>query len=435
MHRTGEKLIGVETEMIVKKQIPRDKCIDNTLTLLKEGYLFIQNRTERYSSDVFETRILGKKSICISGKEAAKLFYNAILMKKKGALPKRIQKTLFGVNAIQTMDGRRHLHRKKLFMTIMNQEEQDRLSKITTEKWQEAISRWEGASQVVLYDEVNRILCQSVCEWAGVPLPASEVNCRTKDFSTMVNTFSAIGPEYWKGKKARKRTEKWIRGIIESTRSGKLRPGRNSALYQVAYYKDLDGKLLDTQMAAVELINVLRPVVAISTFITFTAYALYEHREYFKILRSSDENMREMFVQEVRRYYPFTPFLGAITRKNFMWKGYNFKKGTLVILDVYGINHDARIWENPYKFSPERFSEKREHLFDFIPQGGGDPSKGHRCPGEGITIDLMKVSLDFLVNKLEFKIPAQKLRYSLVKIPSLPESGFIMRNIKTRTSI
>jgi len=145
--------------------------------------------------------------------------------------------------------------------------------------------------------------------------------------------------------------------------------------------------------------------------------------------------MREMFVQEVRRYYPFTPFLGAITRKNFMWKGYNFKKGTLVILDVYGINHDARIWENPYKFSPERFSEKREHLFDFIPQGGGDPSKGHRCPGEGITIDLMKVSLDFLVNKLEFKIPAQKLRYSLVKIPSLPESGFIMRNIKTRTSI
>lgn len=421
--------------MIVKKQIPCDKCIDNTFTLLKEGYLFIQNRTERYSSDIFETRLLGKKAICISGKEAPKLFYNPILMKKKGALPKRIQKTLFGENAIQTMDGRKHLHRKKLFMTIMNQEEQDRLSKITTEKWQDAISRWEGASRVVLYDEVSRILCQSVCEWAGVPLPASEVKCRAKDFSTMVNTFTAIGPEYWKGKMARKRTEKWIRGIIETTRSGELRPGRNSALYQIAYYKELDGKLLNTQMAAVELINVLRPVVAISTFITFTAVALYEHREYIKILRSSDESMREMFVQEVRRYYPFTPFLGAITRKNFMWKGYSFKKGTLVILDVYGINHDARIWENPYKFRPERFSEKGEHLYDFIPQGGGDPSKGHRCPGEGITIDLMKVSLDFLVNKLEFKIPAQKMRYSIVKIPSLPESGFIMKKIKIRTSM
>ena len=420
--------------MIERKQIPRDKCIDNTLTLLKEGYLFIQNRLERYSADLFETRLLGKRAICISGKEASKLFYNSYLMKRKGALPKRVQKTLFGENAIQTMDGRKHLHRKELFMSILNQEQQDRLTKITTKKWQEAIERWEREGKViVLYDEVNRILCQSVCEWAGVPLSNSEINYRSKDFSTMVNTLSAVGPEYWRGKKARRRTEKWIRGMIEGTRSGKLKAGRNSALHQVAYYKDFDGKLLNTQMAAVELINVLRPIVAISTFITFTAFALYEHKEYVKILRSGNESMREMFVQEVRRYYPFTPFLGAITRKNFMWNGYSFKKGTLVILDVYGTNHDSRIWKDPYKFRPERFSDKKEHIFDFVPQGGGDPSKGHRCPGEGVTIELMKVSLNFLVNKIEFKIPNQDLYYSPVKIPSLPESGFIMRHIKTRT--
>lgn len=420
---------------MVRKQIPRDKCIDNTLTLLKEGYLFIQNRVERHSSDLFETRLLGKKVICMSGKEAAKLFYNAILMKRKGALPKRVQKTLFGLNAIQTMDGRRHLHRKKLFMSILNQEQQDHLTKITIKKWEEAISKWESSKQIVLYDEVNCIICEAACEWAGIPLPSANVKCRAKDFSTMVNTLSAIGPEYWRGKKARCRTEKWIRGIIEDTRSGKIRPGRSSALFQIAFYKDLEGKLLDTQMAAIELINVIRPIVAISTFITFTALALYEHREYIKILRTGNENIREMFIQEVRRYYPFTPFLGAIARKNFVWNGYSFKKGTLVLIDVYGTNHDSRIWENPYKFKPERFADKRDHLYDSIPQGGGDPSKGHRCPGEGVTIELMKVSLDFLINKLEFKIPAQDLSYSLVKIPSLPESGFIMRNVRRRKSI
>lgn len=419
--------------MIVRKQIPRDKCIDNTLNLLKEGYLFIQNRMERNSADLFETCLLGKKVVCMSGEEASKLFYNRILVKRNGALPKRVQKTLFGEDAIQTMDGRRHLHRKKLFMSILNQEQQEQLTKITAKKWQKAIKKWEAAGEIVLYDEVNQILCQATCEWAGVPLRRSEMKHRAKDFSSMVNTFRAIGPEYWRGKLARRRTERWISGIIEDIRSGKIRPGRSSALYQIAYYKDLDGKLLNNQMAAIELINVIRPIIAISTFITFTAYALYEHRDYIKILRYGNENIHEMFVQEVRRYYPFTPYLGAIARKNIRWNGYCIKKGTLIILDVYGTNHDARIWENPYKFRPERFSKKGEHLFDFIPQGGGDPSKGHRCPGEGITIDLMKLSIDFLINKLEFKIPEQELNYSLVKIPSLPKSGFIIKDIKTRS--
>lgn len=80
--------------MSEKRTVPHDKCLDNTFALYKEGYLFIKNRVDRYQSDIFETRLLGKKAICISGKEAAKLFYNAELFEKKGALPKRVQKTL-----------------------------------------------------------------------------------------------------------------------------------------------------------------------------------------------------------------------------------------------------------------------------------------------------------------------------------------------------
>lgn len=52
--------------------------------------------------------------------------------------------------------------------------------------------------------------------------------------------------------------------------------------------------------------------------------------------------------------------------------------------------------------------------------------------GEGVTIELMKVGLDFLINQIEFKIPAQDLSYSLTKIPALPVSGFIMSNIRTK---
>ncbi|WP_157067217.1 cytochrome P450, partial [Alicyclobacillus shizuokensis] len=196
--------------------------------------------------------------------------------------------------------------------------------------------------------------------------------------------------------------------------------------------EELDGSQLDTQIAAVELINVLRPIVAIATFITFAALALHEHPECKKNLQSGGRNYLEMFVQEVRRHYPFAPFLGARVRKDFVWNQCEFKKGTLVLLDLYGTNHDSRLWENPNEFRPERFKEWKGGLFDFIPQGGGDPVKGHRCPGEGITVEIMKASLDFLVNKIEFEVPAQDFSYSLAKMPTLPESGFVMSNIQPK---
>lgn len=44
----------------------------------------------------------------------------------------------------------------------------------------------------------------------------------------------------------------------------------------------------------------------------------------------------------------------------------------------------------------------------------------------------MKATLDFLVNKIEYDVPNQNLSYDLGKIPTFPESGFVMSNIKEK---
>ncbi len=418
--------------MSMDKQVPHDKALDNSLAMMREGYLFIKNRVDRYQSDLFETRLLGQKAICMSGEEAAKIFYDPERMKRNGALPKRLLKTLFGVDAIQTMDGDAHTHRKLLFMSLMTPPHQKRLAELAMEQWLAALSKWEGAEKVELFEEAKNVLCKIACQWAGVPLEESEVKERADDFSAMVDAFGAVGPRHWKGRRARPRAEEWIRDIIENVRAGKTEAEKGTALYEMAFHTELDGSRLDTQMAAVELINVLRPIVAISTFITFSALALHNHPEYKEKLKSGNGDDLEMFVQEVRRFYPFGPFLGAQVRNDFVWNQCEFKEGMLVLLDLYGTNHDARLWEDPNEFRPERFRDRKEQLFDLIPQGGGDPAKGHRCPGEGITIEVMKVTLDFLVNRIEYEVPEQDLSYSLVRMPSLPESGFVMSRIRRK---
>ncbi|SFJ51971.1 fatty-acid peroxygenase [Thermoflavimicrobium dichotomicum] len=418
--------------MPINEQVPQDQSLDISLDLMREGYLFIKNRVDRFQSDLFEARFLGQKIICMSGEEAAKVFYDPERFQRNGAAPKRIQETLFGVNAVQTMDGEAHIHRKLLFLSLMTPPHQKRLAELAMKQWQASISKWEVADQIILFEEAKEILCQIACHWAGVPLQESEVKERAKDFYAMVDAFGAVGPRHWKGRIARNITEEWIKTVIEDVRAGKQKTEEGSALYEMAFHRQLDGRLLDPQMAAVELINVLRPIVAIATFITFTALALHEHPEYKERLRSGNSHDLEMFVQEVRRYYPFAPFLGARVRKDFTWNQCEFKKGMLVFLDIYGTNHDPRLWEKPNEFRPERFQEWKGSLFDFIPQGGGDPAKGHRCPGEGITVEIMKASLDFLVNKIEFEVPDQDLNYSLAKMPTLPESGFVMCNIRRK---
>ena len=410
------------------KKIPCDKTIDNSLSLLLEGYSFIQNRCYRYRTDIFQTRLLGKKAICMSGEEAAKVFYNNKYFKRKDVAPRRVQKTLTGQNGVQGLDGNEHTNRKQMFMSIMIPESVKVLIDYTTEQWETNSAKWNN-KDIVLFDEAQIIMCQVACRWAGVPLQNNEIRQRASDLGKMIDGFGAVGPRYWQGRCARTNSEEWIRDIITKIRSQKLSLAKGTAADTIAWHLDQNQKLLSTQIAAVELLNIIRPIVAIATYITFGALTMYEQPECRTKFQLSDNAYKQMFVQEVRRFYPFTPYVGAQVKRSFIWKHYYIRKGTLVLLDIYGTNHDPRLWLNPYEFIPERFNNWSDNAFTFMPQGGGDCNKGHRCAGELVTTEVMKSSLDFITNHLTYKVPKQNLRYRLSRIPTLPKSKFIMSNV------
>ena len=411
-------------------KMPIEKGLDNTFNLLTEGYPFIKNRCEALQSEVFETRLMGKKMICMTGKDAVRLFYDTERFQREGAIPKRIQQSLFGENGVQTMDGEKHKIRKLMFISLMSETGLDRLSAITSEQWRLKAEHWADQEEVILFDEAEEILCRVACLWAGVPLKVSEARNRAFDFGAMIDAIGGVGPRYKEGKKARERAENWIGSIIEKFRGGALVVKEDTAIYTIATHRDEVGQLLNKQSATIELINILRPIVAVARFVTFGALALHDYPIYKEKLKKGDPEYLEMFVQEVRRYYPFTPFLGAMVRYDFEWKGFHFAKGTSVLVDLHGVNHDSELWENPHEFRPERFKDRESDLFDFVPQGGGDPNTGHRCPGEEATVKIMKASLHFLVNELKYNVPStQDLTVSHVRIPTLPKNRFVIQNI------
>ncbi len=415
-------------------EMPYEEGLDHSLSLMREGYMYIKNRRSSFASDIFETRLLGQKTICMGGKEATKIFYDNEKFKRNGAAPKRVVETLFGEKGVQTLDGQAHKHRKEMFMSLMSPEQIKRLNDILKKQWEIAINEWKQMDKIVLYEEAKQILCITACQWAGVPLKEDELKQKTKELSAMFEAPAAIGPEHWQGRYSRNKVEKWMDTLIDQVRDERVNPTEGTALHTIAWHKDPDGNLLDTSIAAVEVINILRPIVAIAIYINFTALAVHHFpEETEKLSKSDDGKYAEMFVQEVRRFYPFFPFAAAKVKKDFTWNGYIFKKGILTLLDLYGTNHDPEIWNNPDVFQPERFVDWEGSPFDFIPQGGGDYFMDHRCAGEWVTMEVMKVSLDYLMNQIDYEIPNQDLSFSLVNIPSIPKSSVVLKNIEKKS--
>lgn len=410
--------------------IPRDPSPDSTLALLSEGYTFIGTRTERYGDDLFATRLLLQRVICMTGEEATRVFYEPDRFTRRGALPLPAVLLLQDLGSVALLDGKAHHQRKGMFLSLMTPHRITELADLLDAHWRTQIATWATMDTVVLDDAVQEVLCRAVCEWAGVPLSEAEVEQRTREFGAMFEGAGAVGPRMLRGMLLRSRAERWLRGVIEDVRAREMEVPEGSAAHVIAWHRDPDGDLLNAATAVVELINVLRPTVAVARFVTFAALALHDHPEWRRRFEAGEDDDLEPFVQEVRRFYPFFPFIGGRVMNEFDWRDHHFTKGTWMLLDLYGTNHDPRIWGDPEVFRPERFRDGDGNAFQLIPQGGGEHHTGHRCPGEWPTIALMKRAVHLLTTAMRYDVSEQDLRIDLSRMPAVPKSRFVISNVR-----
>jgi fatty-acid peroxygenase len=151
------------------------------------------------------------------------------------------------------------------------------LSEKFHDELRQEISKWQRQTEIVLYDGLQPILTRAVCAWCGVPLPETEVGRRTRQLTAMFDAAGAFGPAHIRSRLARKQAERWAAGLIKEVRDGALDPAPETALRVIALHRDLEGNLLRPRIAAVELINVLRPTVAVSVYIVFCVHALHQY--------------------------------------------------------------------------------------------------------------------------------------------------------------
>jgi fatty-acid peroxygenase len=401
--------------------------LEQGLSALTKGYAWLPDLRRAAGRHTVRTRFLGMPAAVVEGPDGARWFYDEDHVRRSGALPEPVVGTLFGKGAVHTLDGAAHRVRKAMFVALlMDAGGVAELVRRAEAAWDDAAPRWAARGEVVLHEEAARVLTRAVCGWAGVPLPDAEVPAVARDLVSLVDGFGSAGPRHLRARRARGRRERRLARLVEDVRRGAAAVPAGSAVEVASYHRDAEGRPLDARVAAVELINMIRPTVAISWFVAFSGHALALWPAYRERLAAGDAAFAEAWAHEVRRFYPFAPFLGGRTPAALDVGGERLPEGAMVLLDVFGQCHDGELFAEPYAFRPERFLDREIGAFDLVPQGGGDPRTGHRCPGEQITVAVLSALAGRLA-RLDADLPPQDLDIALHRIPALPAGRIRLR--------
>ena len=360
---------------------------DESLALLREGYAFTRSRRAP-GSPAYLTRLAGHRALVVGGEEGARLFYDADRMRRRRAIPAPTKWALFGKGAVHGLDGAEHALRKSLFTALLDQTAVDLVVASADRRWSRMLDAWPEQDSLAVQAAACVVLGGAALEWVGIDSTPEDVVARSGELFRVVDGFGSFGRRWARSAAARYRSQKWIRAAVERARR---RPETAShVLRTVAAHRGPDGSLLDLDVAAVEVHNLLRPTVAVSWLVTYSVLALSADSALRERIAADEPGVVEAFAHEVRRLYPFVPLLAAVATRDFTWMGQSVRRGQLVVLDVVGSSRDPAAWPRPDEFDVNRFRGREPGAFELLAQGGGDARTGHRCPGERLAVELVK---------------------------------------------
>ncbi|XP_057516944.1 cytochrome P450 81Q32-like [Amaranthus tricolor] len=107
-------------------------------------------------------------------------------------------------------------------------------------------------------------------------------------------------------------------------------------------------------------------------------------------------------IKETLRLYPVAPLIPPHeSSQDCVVGGYHIPKGTMLFINLWAIQNDPKVWDDPTQFKPERFEnvEGDRVGFMFMPFGAGRRA----CPGENLAMRVLGLTLGSLIQCFEWE--------------------------------
>ncbi|KAL0449748.1 UNVERIFIED_CONTAM: cytochrome [Sesamum latifolium] len=111
-------------------------------------------------------------------------------------------------------------------------------------------------------------------------------------------------------------------------------------------------------------------------------------------------------IKETLRIQPPAPLLSPRESvEDCTVAGYHIPAGTRLIMNLWKLHRDPRVWDDPLEFQPERFPVKHKEVdvqgkhYELLPFGGGR----RICPGISFALRVMELALASFLHGFEIE--------------------------------
>jgi cytochrome P450 len=226
-------------------------------------------------------------------------------------------------------------------------------------------------------------------------------------------------------------------------------PGAEHFLSRLVFARGEGGEALsDLQLRDEAVTMLLAGHETTALALTYAIFALTQHAEQRARLRAELDAFfadpahdpaaacelpyLDGFIRESLRLYPPAYAIGREVVKSFELGGYTLPVGSQIMISQYAIQRDARFFQEPERFSPERWldpTRKTPPRFAYFPFGGGP----RICIGMHFAMMEIALVLATLVRRTELAAPAGT-QLQLDPVATLRMKGGLRVQVEQRAS-
>jgi cytochrome P450 len=181
-----------------------------------------------------------------------------------------------------------------------------------------------------------------------------------------------------------------VRHLIEARRKAEKQRDDLLSVLVAATGEDNGGGMSDKQLRDEMLTLFLAGHETTANALTWTWFLLSQHPDVeAKLHEELDRELgsrtpgvsdlgrlryTDMVIRESLRLYPPAPAVAREPIEDVMIGGYRVRAGSLLSVNTYALQRDARFYDDPERFDPDRFSagwEERIPRYAYLPFGGG----------------------------------------------------------------
>lgn len=343
---------------------------------------------------------------------------------------------ILGSSSLLTIDGDHHLRQRRLLLPPFHGQRMQGYERIIEEEARREIDRWPDGEELATLEPMMRITLNAILRavFGAHGQQLRELQELLPPLVTLGSRMALLrfaqrdlGPWSPWGRflRMRRAFDVHVDRLVAAARADPQLEQRSDVLSLLVQARHEDGSPMSRDQIADQLLTIL--AAGHETTASTLAWSVERLRRHPDLLRRlADEveaggsTLREATIREIQRIRPAIPMFGRYVVAPFQLGEWRLEPGSMIVLSAVLVHEDARIYEDPLRFRPERFLGTKPDTYRWIPFGGGV----RRCIGASFAHMEMDIVLRTVIERLDL-VPtaARDERWSYRGVAFVPARG------------